>query len=136
MSRMQGSMSMRLYFMIGIGGMIGAVARYTVSLTFVEYESFPYATLFTNFTGCFFLTFLLNSHYVRQKLSMQTRTALTTGVIGSFTTFSTFALETVRIWDSQVFIAIIYILLSVFGGVIFCYVGYKVATYEKRSDII
>jgi len=122
--------------MIGIGGLIGAVARYAVSLTFVEYERFPYATLITNFIGCFFLTFLLNSHYVRQKLSMQTRTALTTGVIGSFTTFSTFALETARLWDRQVFIAIIYILLSVFGGVIFCYVGYKVATYKKRSDII
>src|SRR5690625_3402033 len=129
-------MSMRLFFLIGTGGMIGAVARYGISLTFVGHESFPFATLITNFIGCFLLTFLLNNNYVRLKFSTQTRTALTTGIIGSFTTFSTFALETASLWDTQVFIAILYILLSIFGGVIFCYVGYRVATYKKRADII
>ena len=129
-------MSMRLFYLIGIGGMIGAVTRYAVSLTFVGQASFPFATLFTNYIGCFLLTFLLNSNYIRQKFSMETRTALTTGIIGSFTTFSTFALETASLWDTQVFIAIVYILLSIFGGVIFCYVGYRVATYKKRADII
>lgn len=119
---------MRLFFLIGVGGMIGAVARYAVSLTFVGHEGFPFATLITNFIGCFLLAFLLNNNYVRQKCSMQTRTALTTGIIGSFTTFSTFALETAKLWDAQIFVAIGYILLSIFGGIIFCYIGYRVAT--------
>src|SRR5699024_8442373 len=114
-------MKIKLFILIGIGGMIGSLARYGISLIFVSNHSFPYVTLAVNFIGCFTLSLLLNYNYIKQKLPVEMRTAFTTGVLGSFTTFSTFSLETAILLDSQISLASVYILLSMFGGLGCCY---------------
>ena len=84
-------------FSIGAGGFVGAVLRYLVS-GWVQNRSgsiaFPYGTLSVNLIGCFvigFLTFLVET---RSFFSVETRSFILIGLLGSFTTFSTFGNET------------------------------------------
>lgn len=70
--------------------------RYCISLLFGDTDGYPFATLTVNLIGCFLLPFLLNHPNVKQKLAPELLTALTVGLIGSFTTFSTLAVETAR----------------------------------------
>ncbi len=119
--------SFKLYIAVGIGGMIGAIGRYVISLLFQASEVFPYATLITNLIGCFLLSFVLNKGLINQKLSPEMFAALGTGMIGAFTTFSTFAVETVELWQTNHYLSILYIVLSIFGGLGFCYLGFMSA---------
>jgi len=127
--------ALKLYIAVGVGGMIGAVGRYGVSMLFVEdsYHSFPYATLTVNLIGCFLLSFLTNHAIIKRKLSPEVFTAVGTGIIGAFTTFSTFAVETIKLSDAQPFMAIAYVLLSILGGLVFCYGGYQLA--GRKRDV-
>lgn len=116
---------------IGIGGMVGAIGRYSISLIFISSTGFPYATLMVDLVGCFFLSFLLNNAYLKKRLSQVLYLALGTGMIGSFTTFSTFAIETNILFQTNFFLAGFYIFLSVIGGLFCCYLGFQVA--EKKG---
>ncbi|PAV28655.1 CrcB protein [Virgibacillus profundi] len=120
-------MNIKLYIAIGIGGMIGSMGRYGISILFTADHEFPFATLTANLIGCFLLSFLLNHPSIKQKLSHEMFTAVSIGAIGSFTTFSTFAVETIELWSSNLLLAVGYILISILGGLVFCYVGFKAA---------
>lgn len=85
---------------IGMGGFIGAILRYGVS-GWVQDRSgsvaFPYGTAAVNLAGCFIiglLTFLIET---RSSLSAETRAFVLIGLLGSFTTFSTFGSETLAL---------------------------------------
>lgn len=129
---MQHSLRLSLILLVGMGGIIGATARYTVSSLFAGVDGFPYATLLVNLIGCFFLSWLLSSYSLLEKLGKDAVTALGTGVIGSFTTFSTFAVETIELGQTKVSLAIFYVLVNIFGSLLLCYIGYKLAV--KRRD--
>lgn len=119
--------------MIGLGGFIGATARYSISILLINNNGFPFATFIANLIGCFLLGFLLNHQMIRQKMPRELFIAVTTGVIGSFTTFSTFTVETVTLWVNLPHIAIIYVFTSIGFGLLLCYVGYLLAT-RKQVD--
>src|SRR5690625_3296386 len=94
--------SLKQYFMIGIGGMIGAIGRYSLSIVYENHSyGFPYSTLIVNLIGCFLLTFLLNQQKIKQILSPKLLMALSVGVIGSFTTFSTVTVEVINLWQNH-----------------------------------
>lgn len=85
---------------IGLGGCIGAILRYLVS-GWVQDRSesilFPFGTASVNLIGCFvigLLTFLVET---RSYFSVETRAFLLIGLLGSFTTFSTFGSETLSL---------------------------------------
>lgn len=119
---------MKQYIMIGIGGMVGATVRYTISLLFESnINGFPFATLTVNLLGCFFLTLLLNHSKIKRILSPELLIALSVGVIGSFTTFSTVTIEIVELWMFDAMLAIIYTITSIFGGLACCIAGYTLA---------
>ncbi|ASN04820.1 CrcB protein [Virgibacillus necropolis] len=120
-----------MYVAVGIGGMIGAVCRYGVSYFIPPENGFPYATLTANLIGCFLLSFLLNQSVLKQKLSPELFLALCTGVVGSFTTFSTFMVETVLLFESNLILAIGYVSISILGGLLFCFFGYRLATRKR-----
>lgn len=128
---MQQHMNIKLYIAIGIGGMIGAVARYSISMIFMGGNGFPYGTLIANLIGCFLLSFLLNHHRIKQKLPVEILSAISVGVIGAFTTFSTFAVETIGLWSTNALVAITYTVMSVCLGLLFCYGGYRLATGKR-----
>jgi fluoride exporter len=123
----------KLYIAVGIGGMIGAVSRYGISTAFSYYENFPIGTLLANLIGCFVLSFLLHHQMIKDKLSAELLTGLTTGLIGAFTTYSTFALETIQLWKLDIVLSILYVGISIFGGLLSCYVGFILA--NKRQEI-
>ncbi|MFZ3576722.1 fluoride efflux transporter CrcB [Virgibacillus sp. DJP39] len=121
------SQSRSIYLAVGFGGMVGAVGRYGISsLTPVEI-GFPYGTLTANLIGCFLLSFILGQPAIKEKIAPHLFAAITTGVIGSFTTFSTFMVETVNLYNSTIVLALGYVFLSIVGGLLFCYTGFWVA---------
>ncbi|GGB36265.1 chromosome condensation protein CcrB [Lentibacillus populi] len=103
------------------------MARYGISLLFASNGIFPYATLIANLVGCYLLSFLLNKQAIKKKLSPELFAALGTGMIGAFTTFSTFAVETIELWETDIFLAFVYLLVSIFGGLGYCYLGFMSA---------
>ena len=78
---------------VGIGGVFGACARYSISLLFNPTHGFPYATFTVNLIGCLLLGYILNQVRLKQLLGPTILLAIGTGVLGSFTTFSTFGHE-------------------------------------------
>lgn len=123
--------SKNIYLAVGLGGMIGAVSRYGISFFIPSVNGFPYATLLANLIGCFLLSFLLNQSAIKRKLSPELFAAIGTGMIGSFTTFSTFMVETVTLYNSTFMLAISYVGISILGGLFFCFIGYRLATRKR-----
>jgi CrcB protein len=115
------------YIFIGIGGMIGAAARYSVSLWAAPVPGFSAAvgTLISNLAGCFLLGLLaaINSKFLPNHGPL--RVGITTGCIGSFTTYSAFSVEAVELLKSgQVWLALNYILISGVGGLLLAGLGW------------
>jgi CrcB protein len=83
--------------LVGAGGFVGSVARFTLS-GFVQRmapaSSFPFGTLAVNVAGCLAIGFLGGMLEIRQMLTPTTRLFVMIGLLGGFTTFSTFAYET------------------------------------------
>lgn len=90
-----------IYLYIGAGGVLGALARYLVGLWVGSGSpsAFPWATLLINVAGSILLGFLLRS-FPAWNTPPDARALLTVGFCGSFTTFSTFAVETVTLAQS------------------------------------
>jgi CrcB protein len=86
------------YLYLGVAGAIGTIARYALGglvYRFVE-PSFPWATLLINALGCFAIGLFYQAFEVAP-VSPDVRTAILIGLIGGFTTYSTFSLETVNL---------------------------------------
>ena len=106
---------------IGIGGALGAIARYLINISPLAnlFEKFPFPTFFINITGSFLIGFLLILFTDKFAINDNLRLAIIVGFLGAFTTFSTFELE---IWElikeNQFPTAFLYLFLSVVGGFI------------------
>ena len=75
--------------------------------------AFPYATLVTNIIGCFVMGLITELLALKFSVSQPTRLFLTTGIVGGFTTFSTFALETApHVEQGRMGTAVLYAALS------------------------
>ncbi|HUC08995.1 MAG TPA: fluoride efflux transporter CrcB [Stellaceae bacterium] len=87
---------MQTYFAIAIGGTLGCWARYGMTnlVQAIYGREFPYATLSINVLGSFLMGFLFIETLERLTISPQFRIGILTGFLGGFTTFSTFAMET------------------------------------------
>lgn len=87
------------YLIIGIGGFLGANARYIVG-TWVAARhggaDFPYGTLLVNVSGCFILG-LFATLALRLSWSEESRLLIAVGFVGAYTTFSTFEFETLQL---------------------------------------
>ncbi|HUK08998.1 MAG TPA: fluoride efflux transporter CrcB [Stellaceae bacterium] len=87
---------MHAYLAIAIGGTLGCWARYAMTnlVQAIYGRDFPYATLSINVLGSFLMGFLFIETLERLTLGPQFRIGILTGFLGGFTTFSTFAMET------------------------------------------
>lgn len=110
---------------IALGGMLGASARYEVArLVPTTDGTFPWATFWTNVSGSFVLGVLLVLLVERFRPSRYLRPFLCTGILGAFTTMSTYAVETALLLkDGHALTAVVYGIGSLLAGVALAYVG-------------
>lgn len=103
---------------VAAGGALGALARYGVVTYLVPLAGnrFPLGTLCVNISG----SFLIGVCYVllneRLAASPELRLLITTGFLGAFTTFSTFSLDALTLWENGLpMTAVLYVLATVAG---------------------
>ncbi len=111
---------------IAVGGAIGAVMRYWVSTGVYDLlgRGFPYGTLVVNVAGSLLMGFLYVLLLERMTISPELRAALLIGVLGAFTTFSTFSIETLNLIEQADFVkAGLNVLISVVACVGAAWVG-------------
>src|SRR5215467_2874412 len=104
------------YLIVFIGGGIGASLRHGFNIAFARLlgTAFPYATLFENVSGSIVMGILVAIFAFRSGIPHHWQLFLTTGVLGGYTTFSTFSLDVALLYErGQVGLAALYVLLSV-----------------------
>lgn len=113
-----------------IGGGLGALLRYCISLIAKKYLGLAlWGTFFVNILGCFFIGYLLGitTHKVAL-LTPELKLFLTVGLLGGLTTFSTFSVEAFFLFkDGKILNAIIYLISSILFGLIATAVGYYIS---------
>ena len=117
---------MSIYISIALGGSLGAISRYWVSTATYSWlgNNFPYGTLMVNVTGSLLMGFLTVVLVQRFDVSNEVRLGLIVGFLGSFTTFSTFSMDTIHWLESGAVIkALAYILVSVTACVLGAWAG-------------
>lgn len=122
---------MLLVLLVGVGGFIGAVMRYLVTnwvQDSLHILSLPHGTLTVNIVGCLLIGLLAGLSESRNLLGPETRALILIGVLGGFTTFSTFSYETVQLLrDGQSLAAFSNIGLQVCLGLVAVWIGYSVS---------
>ena len=95
-------MSLNLVMMVALGGALGAVARYGLTVGMQNWlgTGFPWGTLLVNVVGSFLLGVLAEFWANRLHLGVEGRLLWMTGFCGGLTTFSTFSLETVHLLNN------------------------------------
>ena len=110
------------YVFVFVGGGIGASIRYWLSGLIPRYlgTNFPFGIISVNILGCFFIGFLMSAMEDRFLAMPELRIFLTIGILGGFTTFSTFSYETISLLrDAEFFKSALYII----GTVTLCLFG-------------
>lgn len=117
-------------FLVGLGGFVGTLFRYWLSGFFASRygETFPLGTLVVNALGCFVIGFLFYLFYDRSLASPTARTVVLIGLLGGFTTFSSYGLQTFTLLrDGELFLALVNIVASNVLGLGLVWVGYVLA---------
>ncbi len=124
-------MNVTKVLLIMLGGALGTGCRYWLSTfvySLVEKPSFPYANFIINVSGSFIIGFLAELFEARALVSPTIRAALLTGVLGGYTTFSSFSFETFSLLrDGGKWLAILNALGSVALGLIAVWIGVRLA---------
>ncbi|WP_054948643.1 fluoride efflux transporter FluC [Numidum massiliense] len=124
------------YIGVAIGGAIGALLRYFLTymtITSINTDGnflFPFGTLVANWSGCFLLGWFVTAADRRWHLPPALKTSISTGMIGSFTTFSTYNVELLQVVSQPEplawVLAAAYAAISVAGGLLFAWCGIRV----------
>lgn len=121
---------MTLLLAIGIGGGLGSIGRFLVSIWMQHRFSprYPWATFLVNMSGSFLIgvAFGLGD---TGSYSGDVLTFLVTGVLGGFTTFSTFSVENLKLLeDGRVGTFLFNVVYQVLGGLVLAVAGYRLVT--------
>ncbi|MCF8069845.1 MAG: fluoride efflux transporter CrcB [Desulfobacterales bacterium] len=127
---------MNKILLVGAGGFVGATFRYLLS-GFVQRLSgsidFPYGTLAVNILGCFLIGIFSQLDEVRNVFSAEVRFFLFIGILGAFTTFSTFGNETMNlIVDKRMNFAFLNVSIHIILGLGTVWAGRLIAYFIWR----
>jgi CrcB protein len=113
--------------LVGAGGMLGSMLRYLVTV-FIRPQSFPFATLWVNITGCLVIGVVMGMALRSEPFDNNWKLFLATGICGGFTTFSAFSLECVQFMQQQRYSAMLaYVVLSIVLGLAATFAGIQLA---------
>ena len=117
---------------VALGGALGSVSRYllgTWAQTISRSIDFPYGTLIVNLIGCFMIGFLSQLAEVRGAYTSESRLFMFIGVLGGFTTFSSFGNDTINLLrDGEMFNALVNVGANVIVGLLLVWLG-RAAAY-------
>jgi len=117
---------------VGSGGFIGALARYGLSgmvHRHLPYTTFPFGTLMVNLSGCLIIGVIAGLAESRQLFGPEFRAFALIGVLGGFTTFSTFGYETfAMLRDGEYFRSVANVGMNVILGLALVGLGYALTT--------
>ena len=120
------------FVFVGLGGALGAVGRYAISMIPIKTE-FPFLTLITNILGAVLIGFISGMVSAKQDVSQNTVLFWKTGVCGGFTTFSTFSLEAYELFEKgSNILGLVYAVVSVVSCIFGIVCGKKVAEFFGR----
>ena len=91
--------------LVALGGAIGSVARYGVGAVAAQVlgSAFPWGTLFVNLSGSFLIALVMHVALAGTAISLDLRVFLTTGIMGGFTTYSSFNYETLALLNQRAY---------------------------------
>ena len=113
------------FLLIGLGGGIGSMCRYSASLLLLN-KSFPIATLLINITGSFIIGLVAAYALKSEWFAANWKLFLATGICGGFTTFSAFSLENLQLLQQGKYLwSLLYITTSIVIGLTATFFGYK-----------
>ena len=119
------------WFAVAIGGALGSIARYALSTYIFDISShkFPYATLIVNVLGTLVMGILFVVIVERAAMPAEMRSLLMIGFVGAFTTFSTFSLDALGLWQNgHIFMSLVYMLATI----ILCLIAISSAIWLTR----
>jgi len=109
--------------LVAVGGALGACLRYLV-IIWMPSENFPWATLSVNLIGSLALGIII-SLSSNQILDERSTLLIATGILGAFTTMSTYSIETITLWKNNRLTAIIYVMITAIIGPILAFIGFE-----------
>ena len=131
-NKVEGSEKMAFLF-VALGGAIGAMARYAISLIPVK-TGFHVLTLITNILGAILIGFIVGIASSNENISENAILFLKTGVCGGFTTFSTFSLEAYNLFEGKQYaMGSVYVVLSCLGCILGVLCGKKLAGVMMKA---
>lgn len=125
---------MKSVLFVALGGAIGSVLRYKLS-GWILHQSigwrFPLGTFAVNVLGCFIIGVLAGLAIKEDFFSADARLFLFTGIVGGFTTFSAFGLETFYLLRrDEIFVAVGYAVLSLVCGLLTLWAGFSAISHQ------
>jgi CrcB protein len=120
------------YLIVFLGGGLGAAARHGVNLLAARLvgTGYPFGTFGINVLGSFLMGVIAEYFALKSGMSQPLRLLLTTGIMGGFTTFSTFSLETALLVERDQFVAAgIYVAASIMIGIGALFAGLAVVRF-------
>lgn len=123
-------MNLNLIFIVAAGGALGSVARYLTALILqpkANLSDWPWSTFTVNLIGCLIIG-LLGGFWTKNPVTPEWRLLLVTGFLGGFTTFSSFALESLNLFQTKPFMMIGYITASTLFGISLAALGFFITS--------
>lgn len=128
---------MNQLMLVALGGAIGSVARFKLSGLVLRYSldwRFPFPTFTVNIIGCLVIGILAGLASREGFISADMRVLLFTGLVGGFTTFSAFGLETmVLLREGHIGIAAAYVVASIVVGLAVMWLGFELAKIAMQA---